>query len=55
MINLTNRNAEREDLKNHIQNMFKSNKNIDPYISNYIKEVRVEPVVSNNKFINFNE
>jgi hypothetical protein len=55
IINLTNRNAERTDLKNHIETLFKSSKNIDPYISNYIKEIRVEPVINDNKFINFNE
>ena len=37
IINLSNRNAERHDLKNHIETLFKSSKGIDPYISNYIK------------------
>lgn len=31
-----------------------STKSIDPFISNYIKEIRVDPVINDNKFTNFN-
>lgn len=55
VINLTQRNAERKDLKNQFENLIRSNKNIDPYLSNYIREVSVEPVLNDNKFTNFNK
>lgn len=32
-----------------------STKIIDPFISNYIKEIRADPVINDNKFTNFNE
>ena len=55
VISIPRKDSLRGDLKNQISDSLRTHKMVDPYLTNYIKELTVEPVLNTNQYITFNE